>query len=111
MKIKIQDHNDVTIVELMGDLDTESTEQLKNTISDLISKNRAGIILEMTNIAFIDSDGLEKLLWARDYCNENTCQLRLAGLDENCSKIMNVTRLDREFDRYIELNDAVKSFA
>ena len=111
MKIKIQDHNDVTIVELMGDLDSESSVQLKNTISDLISKNRIGIILEMTNIAFIDSEGLERLLWARDYCNENTCQLRLAGLDENCSEIMKVTRLDREFDRYTELAEAVKSFA
>ena len=107
----MQDHNDVTIVELMGDLDSESSTQLKNTINDLVSKNRIGIILEMTNIAFIDSEGLERLLWARDYCNENTCQLRLAGLDKNCSEIMTATRLDGEFDRYTELAEAVKSFA
>jgi len=65
----------------------------------------------MTNVGFIDSIGLEKLLWARDYCNENNAQLKLAGLDENCSKILELTRLEDEFDRYNELAEAVKSFA
>jgi len=35
----------------------------------------------------------------------------LAGLDENCAKILEVTRLENEFDRYAELAEAVKSFA
>ena len=61
-------------------------------------------------VGFIDGAGLEKLLWARDYCHENHCQLKLAGLDENCEKILEVTRLANEFDRYVELAEAVKSF-
>jgi hypothetical protein len=35
----------------------------------------------------------------------------LAGLDENCAKILEVARLENEFDRYAELAEAVKSFA
>jgi hypothetical protein len=50
-------------------------------------------------------------LWTRDYSNENHCQLRLAGLDENCEKILEITRLNNEFDRYVEVAEAVKSFA
>lgn len=65
----------------------------------------------MTETGFIDSQGLETLLWARDHCIESDCQLRLAGLDENCSKILEVTRLKNEFDTYDELAGAVKSFA
>jgi hypothetical protein len=37
--------------------------------------------------------------------------LRLAGLDENCSKILEITRLQDEFDCHAELAKAVKSFA
>jgi anti-anti-sigma regulatory factor len=48
---------------------------------------------------------------ARDYCNENKRELRLAGLDENLVKILEITRLESEFDRYAELAEAVKSFA
>jgi hypothetical protein len=35
----------------------------------------------------------------------------LAGLDENCVIILEITRLEKEFDRYAELAEAVKSFA
>ena len=65
----------------------------------------------ITRMLGIDSAGLETLLWTRDYCDENNSQLRLAGLDENCSKILEITRLDKEFDSYAELAEAVKSFA
>ena len=110
MKITTQDYNEISVVAMQGDLDRDYTESLGNIISDLIRKRRAGIVLDMENIGFIDGPGLEKLLWIRDYCRENNCQLRLAGLDENCSKILEITRLDKEFDRYAELAEAVKSF-
>ena len=111
MKIRTQDYNDVTVVELQGDLDGDSAELFQNAITDIIAKRKTGIVLDMSAIGFIDSQGLEQLLWARDYCNESKHELRLAGLDENCVKILEVTRLENEFDRYAELSQAVKSFA
>ncbi|MHC4571237.1 MAG: STAS domain-containing protein [Planctomycetota bacterium] len=111
MKVSRQDYNDVTVVELQGELVGEFTELLKNSITDIIGTHKAGIVLDMSGVSFIDSQGLEQLLWARDYCNENKCQLRLAGLDENCVKILDVTRLKNEFDQYAEPAEAVKSFA
>jgi len=68
-------------------------------------------VLDMSGIGFIDSEGLEQLLWARDCCSEHKQQLRLAGLDENCLKILEVTRLENEFDSYAELAEAVMSIA
>ena len=111
MKVRTQDYNDVTVVELQGELDSEFTELFKNTVTDIIATHKAGIVLDMCGVGFVDSKGLEQLLWAKEYCNENKCQLRLAGLDENCAKILEVTRLENEFDRYAELAEAVKSFA
>jgi len=111
MKIQTQDYNDVTLVEIQGDLDSESAELFHNNISEIISTGKTGVVVDMSNIGFIDGAGLEKLLWAKDYCNENNCQLRLAGLDENCTKILEVTRLEKEFNCYAELAEAVKSFA
>jgi anti-anti-sigma factor len=110
MKVKIQDYNDVTVVELQGELDSDSIGLFQNTITHIITARKAGIVLDMSGLGFIDSAGLEQLLWARDYCDENTCQLKLAGLDETLTKILEVTRLENEFDRYAELAEAVKSF-
>jgi anti-anti-sigma factor len=111
MKVKIQDYNEVTVIELQGELDGDVAELFKNTITDVIARHRAGIVLDMSCVGFIDSQGLEQLLWARDYCNQNKRGFRLAGLDENCIRILEITRLENEFDHYAELTEAVKSFA
>ena len=111
MKIKIQDYNDVTVVELQGELDADSIELFEKNISNIIAENQNNIVLDMSGVGFIDSQGLENLLWARDYCSQNRRELRLAGLDENCMRILEMTRLNNEFDYYLELAEAVKSFA
>ncbi len=111
MKLKIQDYNDVTVVELHGDLDADVVELFQNAITEIVTKRKTGIVLDMSGVGFIDSQGLEQLLWTRDYCNENTRELRLAGLDENCARILEITRLANEFGHYAELAEAVRSFA
>ncbi len=111
MKVKIQDYNEVTVVELQGELDSDDAELFQSTITDIISKSKAGIVFDMSGLGFIDGEGLEQLLWARDYCKQNKCELRLAGLDENCMRILEITRLEKEFNHYVELAEAVKSFA
>jgi len=111
MKVKIQDYSNVTVVELQGELDGDFAELFQNTITDIIAKHKTCIVLDMSGVGFIDSQGLEQLLWSRDYCSENKRELRLAGLDENCMRILEITQLENEFDHYSELAQAVKSFA
>jgi len=111
MRIQWQDYNEVTVVELRGEVDTDVVEPLRNAITEIAGKQRAGIVLDMSDATFIDGPGLELLLWVRDYCRQNRIQLRLAGLDENCSKILEITRLHDEFGCHAELAEAVKSFA
>lgn len=111
MKIGTQDYGDVTVVELQGELDGDSTEAFKCAVTDIIAAQKVSIVLDMSSVGFIDSIGLEQLLWTRDYCRQNRCELRLAGLDENCAKILEITRIENEFDRYSGLAEAVKSFA
>jgi anti-sigma B factor antagonist len=110
MRIKTQDYNEVTVVELQGELDGDASGQLRNTITDIVVAGKTGIVIHASGVGFIDSEGLGLLLWIKNYCGENKCQLRMAGLDENCSKILEITCLDKEFDLYAELAEAVKSF-
>ncbi len=111
MKIPWQNYSDVTVVELHGDIDGETAEPLRGAITEIIAGQRAGVVLNMSEVEFIDSQGLELLLWVRDYCRQNRVPLRLAGLGENCATILEITRLQDEFDCHAELAEAVKSFA
>lgn len=111
MRIQWQDYNEVTVVELRGELDADIVEPLRSAVTEIAGNQRAGIVLDMSGVTFIDGPGLELLLWVRDYCRQNRIQLRLAGLDENCGKILEITRLQDEFGCHAELAEAVKSFA
>ena len=111
MKFKTQDYSDFTVVDFQGELTADFVDLFKSFMTDLVSQKKIGIVLDMSNMISVDSKGLEHLLWLRDYCNENSCTLKLAGLNEHCAKILEITKLQKEFDRHIELGDAVKSFA
>jgi anti-anti-sigma factor len=111
MRISTQNYNDVTVVELQGEFDEELVEPVKATVTESVSAQRRRIVLDMTNINFIDGQGLELLMWVHQYCRQNRVQLKLAGLDENCGKILEITRLKDEFDCHVELTGAVRSFA
>ena len=111
MRINTQNYNTVTVIDLQGEVDGDLADALKNAVSEIVSNRRTGIVLNMSDVGMIDSQGLELLLWVRDYCRRNKAQLRLAALDENCNKVLEITRLDSEFDCHTELAEAVKSFA
>jgi anti-anti-sigma factor len=111
MRINVQNYNRVTVIELQGETDGECADGLKDAVTQIVAERGTGIVLNMNEVSFIDGQGLELLLWVRDYCRRHKVQLRLAGLDENCEKILEITRLASEFDRHAELAEAVRSFA
>lgn len=111
MRINTQHYNDVTVIELQGEVDGDVSDLLKDTVTSTVAGHRTRIVLDMTNVSFIDSQGLELLLWVRQYCRQNKAQLSLAGLDENMEKILEITGLQAEFDCHTELAKAVRSFA
>jgi anti-anti-sigma factor len=111
MRINTQNYNDVTVIELQGEFDNDLADGLKATVTETVGAQRRRLILDMSNINFMDGQGLELLLWIHQYCRQNRVQLKLAGLDENCRKILEITRLKDEFDCHAELAGAVRSFA
>jgi anti-anti-sigma factor len=111
MKIQTQSYNGVTVIELHGELDGDSVDMFRQALSSAVAERSLGVILDTSQVSFIDSEGLEQLLWSRDHCRENSCPLKLAALDETCAKILEITSLEKEFEYYAELAEAIKSFA
>ncbi len=64
MRIKTQDYNNVTVMELQGELDGDFVEMFQNSINSIIAACKSGIVLDMSGVGFIDSQGLGQLLWA-----------------------------------------------
>jgi len=111
MKIETQNYNDISVVGLQGEFTHETLKPFEDAVSSVMASTQiAGIVLDMSKVTLMDSKILEYLLDLNDRCRENLRQLKLAGLDETCRKILEVTRLNRELDAYGEVAEAVKSF-
>jgi len=112
MKITIQDgSHDVVVMALDGELTSDCNEYLKGTVTNVVAAHCKAVVCDVSGVRFVDSQGLELLLWFRDYCQLSLIPFRLAGLDENCAKILQITRLDNEFNCSLQVADAVKSLA
>ena len=111
MKIQSQRYNDIVVLQLQGEFTTETIKSFEDETSNAFASKVSGIVLDMHKVTIIDSQALEQLLDLNEKCREHTRQLKLAALDETCSKILELTRLLPKFDTYAELTDAVKSFA
>lgn len=111
MKIETQNYNDISVIGLQGEFTHEALKPFEDAVSSVMASAQiAGIVLDMSKVTLMDSKILEYLLDLNDRCRENLRQLKLAGLDETCRKILEVTRLNRELDAYGEVAEAVKSF-
>ena len=111
MKIESQKYNDIMVLQLQGEFTAETLKSFEDETSSALASKVCGIVLDMTKVIMMDSQALEALLDLSDRCREQTRQFKIAGLDETCAKILEITRLLPKFDTYSELTEAVKSFA
>lgn len=111
MKIESQQYNDVVVLQLQGDFTGETLQPLEDAAGSAFVSGVSGVVLDMSKVVFMDSAALEYIVDLNEKCRESTRQLKMAGLDETCEKILELTRLLPQFDTYAELTEAVKSFA
>jgi anti-anti-sigma factor len=111
MRIETQKYNDILVVQLQGEFTGEAVKPFEDAVSGAFATRISGLVLDMSKVVQLDSRALEQLLTLNEQCRDRMRQLKLAGLDETCKKILEITRLLPQFDAYSELTEAVKSFA
>lgn len=111
MRIETQKYNDIIVLQLQGEFTAEAVKSFEDAASGAFASRISGMVLDMSKVVQLDSRALEQLLTLNEQCRDRMRQLKLAGLDETCRKILDITRLLPQFDVYAELTEAVKSFA
>ena len=110
MKIEKQKYNRIMVLQLQGEFTQESIKSFEDALSSTLTEDLDGLVLDMSKVILLDSLSLETLANLNDTSRQSARLLKLAGLDETCRKILEITRLLPQFDTYAELTEAVKSF-
>lgn len=110
MPLKCEDYNNVCVMQLDGDLNNESIEVVRRAAEERIDQRQiVDFVIDFEKAGFFDSEGLEALLWLKRRCEDLFGQLKLVNLDDNCRKILEITRLEHRFECHADLAGALKT--
>jgi len=110
MNVSCEEYDQVAVICVDGELSADTLEIFRTTITDNLQEDHNRLVINFEKVSFIDSQGLEALLWVKQQCEQNGGQVKLACLDDIATKILMMTRLDRQFDIHEQVIDAVRSF-
>jgi anti-anti-sigma factor len=110
MPIKCEEYNQVCVISLDGDLAGENAQAARKSVDDQIEQRQVvDFVFDFDKAGFVDSEGLETLLWVKRRCEDLFGQLKLINLDENIRKILEITRLEHRFECQPNLEAALKT--
>lgn len=108
MPVKCEEYDQVCVMTVDGDLVGDNTLLARRIFEEQIDQRRIlGLIVDCEKTGFIDSEGLETLLWMKRQCENMPGQIKLVNLDENCRKILEITRLEHRFESHADLTAAL----
>ena len=102
---------EVTVLDLKGRLRVGGNAiAFHKSIRSLILEKRISILLNLTDVTFIDSCGLGELVASQVSVENKGGEIKLTGLTDSLRELLVVTRLLTVFDAYDNEADALENF-
>ena len=97
------------VLTLSGRLNALTAPDLKEQMKRLIGEGYLNLIVDLTDVPFIDSSGLAAMVSGLKAARQEEGTLKLAGLNEQTMTVFKLTLLDRVFKFYPDANAALAS--
>jgi len=109
MNIPVEDYGHAVILKPKGELTEDTLGGFREVVDHQLAEDAVvDVIVDMEEIAFVDSMVLEYLLDLQERLQEKFGQVRFAGCNDNVAKILEMTRLDLVFEVFENTDDAVR---
>jgi anti-sigma B factor antagonist len=111
MELTTRDDGHVTILSVKGDLvigEPEAT--FKKTVTRLLEEGRVHLLVDLSEVGFLDSSGLGALVRAMTNSQKEGGQTKLVHAGPQVRRLLEMTKLDSVFEIHDDLEKAVSSF-
>jgi len=98
--IKAEHDGDALIFRLRGSLDIATSPSVRAALSEAADNGKHDIIVDLTELQFIDSTGLGALIGAHRRAVENKGRVCLVAREGVILRLLNITGLIRVFSVY-----------
>ena len=111
MHVEIRENADVVVVDLKGKLTAGLGDQiLRETIDELLAENRRKILLNLSEVSFLDSAGVGELVAGLRTAKRFGAELKLLRVGERVRSTLYMARLLPIFEMYGDEDEAVRNF-
>ncbi len=107
MKIVQSKSGDFTVVAIEGEVDLNSSPQLRKLFSELIDKGTAKIVVNFAKVSYIDSSGLATLIEMMQRQKKDQSSMSLVEMSDKVKSLFEITKLDKLFTIYHTQAEAV----
>jgi len=104
--LKTEDGGDTLVFKLRGSLDLATAPTVRAALSEATEKGSHNLIVDLTQLEFLDSTGLGVLIGAQRRAAEHGGSFRLIVNNGPISRLLNITGLIAVFAAYRSLEDA-----
>ena len=81
-----------TVVRCTGRITSDTTQSLKTTVKPLFAESKT-VVLDLTNVGYMDSSGLGAIVGLYVSAKAAKCQLKLINLNQRLKELFSITRL------------------
>jgi anti-sigma B factor antagonist len=110
MQIQERKVNDVTILAINGDIDLNSSPNMRKKFEELIKNNALKIIINFQDVSYIDSSGLATIIEMLQRLKKVQGHLHLSNMSEKIKNLFEITKIDKLFQMYPNEQEALKDF-
>ena len=109
MEIQIRHQAEVTIVDLTDEIDVSQAPRLRQALVELF-ENKAvkKLLINMTDVIYIDSAGLSVLIAAHRQANDRNGTFGLSNLQQPVRQVCHITGIDKVIQIFPTVEEALK---
>ncbi len=110
MQWELEHREQIAICRLTGDLDAGTATELVSVLEREIDRGANRLVLDLGRVSYIDSSGLGALVKVLKKARLGGGDVKLAGLEPEVRKVLELTRLDKIFEITRTADDAVRQY-
>ena len=107
MNLHLENINNFSVLNILDErIDAHNSGELKTYLLQMIDAGEKNLIVQLQHVRFIDSSGLGALLSGNKHMLAKSGKLFLTNIQPQVLSMFELTRLNRVFDIYADINEA-----
>jgi len=111
VKLTTRQVGDVTVIDAAGRITLgEGASAFREAIRDIAAKGNAKVLLNLSEITYIDSSGIGELVRTYMSVIKRDGEMKVVGLTDKAEEILKITKLYQVFQEFQDERSALQSF-